>query len=375
MQHSAPGPGTSREGLGPILEAWRYDEIGGWREDDHAAAFAAFCAGARRISAAPPKTRGLGIDGTELARIAAIAMRLGALDRRTSREFFERHFVPHRIAATGFVTGYYEPEADASRMRTRRFTVPLYRRPDDLIEVLADDRPAGWDPELRFARRAGNGVQPYFDRAAIEDGALAGRGLELAWLQSAVDAFFIHVQGSARLRFVDGGSMRVGFDGKSGHAYTSIGKLAVARGVLALEQADKDGLEAWLRSHPAEGHALMRENRSFIFFRETELQEDEGPLGAAGVPLIAGRSLAIDRTLHTFHAPVFVNAPELADPDRPGTGFRRLMIAQDTGSAIVGPTRGDIFIGSGAAAGSIAGRIRHAAAMTVLVPAAAGVTQ
>jgi membrane-bound lytic murein transglycosylase A len=363
------------EGLDPLLHLTRHDEIGGWREDDHAAAFAAFCASARRISAAPPKTRGLGIDGGELARVAAIAMRLGPLDRRASREFFERYFVPHRIASEGFVTGYYEPEVDASRLRSQRFTIPLYRRPADLVEVLADDRPAGWDPELRFARRAKNGLQPYFDRAAIEDGALAGRGLELAWLQSAVDAFFIHVQGSARLRFADGGTMRVGFDGKSGHAYTSIGKLAVARGVLALEQADKDGLEAWLRSHPVEGQAFMRENRSFIFFRETELQEHEGPLGAAGVALAAGRSLAIDRTLHTFHAPIFVNVPELADLDRPGAGFRRLMIAQDTGSAIVGPTRGDIFIGSGAAAGSIAGRIRHAAGMTVLVPAAAGARQ
>ncbi len=162
--------------------------------------------------------------------------------------------------------------------------------------------------------------------------------------------------------------MRIAFDGKSGHAYTSIGRLAVARDLLPLDRADKDRLEAWLKAHPQEGRALMRENRSFIFFRETALRDDEGPMGAAGVPLTAFRSLAVDRTRHTFHTPVFVDAPKLEDPEHAGHPFRRLMIAHDTGSAIVGPARGDIFFGSGAAAGSRAGRVRHEATMLVLVP-------
>jgi membrane-bound lytic murein transglycosylase A len=134
------------------------------------------------------------------------------------------------------------------------------------------------------------------------------------------------------------------------------------------ERADKEGLEAWLKAHPQEGRALMRENRSFIFFRETALDESDGPMGAAGIPLSRLRSLAVDRTLHTFHTPVFVEAPDLADPER-GAPFRRLLIAQDTGSAIVGPARGDIFFGSGVAAGSLAGKVRHAARMIALVPA------
>jgi membrane-bound lytic murein transglycosylase A len=199
---------------------------------------------------------------------------------------------------------------------------------------------------------------------------LGGRGLELAWLADPVDAFFVHVQGSARLKLVEGGTMRIGFDGKSGHPYTSIGRLAVERGLLTRDSADKEGLEAWLKAHPDQARSLMRENRSFIFFRETRLAEVEGPVGAAGVPLIAGRSLAVDRRTMTFHTPVWVEAGEVTDPDRADKSFRRLMIAQDTGSAIVGPARGDLFIGSGDEAGAKAGRVRHAATMIVLVPVA-----
>ncbi|MGH6922279.1 MAG: murein transglycosylase A [Propylenella sp.] len=354
-----------------ILRAVAFSEILGWNEDAHADAFVTFCAGAQLIAETPPKSRGLGIDGTALQRIARAALDFLPRDDRGAREFFERNFVPHCIEARGFVTGYYEPEVDASLVKTKRFGVPLYRRPDDLVDVSETERPAGWGPDMRFARRGEGGLTLYFDRAAIEDGALAGRGLELAWLEHPVDAFFIHVQGSARLRLSDGATLRIAFDGKSGHAYTSIGRLAVERGLLPRDAADKDSLEAWLKAHPEKGRALMRENRSFIFFRATGQSEAEGPLGAAGVPLTPGRSLAVDRMLHTFHTPVWVNAPELPDIEQAGRPFRRLMIAHDTGSAIIGRARGDIFVGSGAAAGSVAGRIRHDASMIVLVPAEA----
>jgi membrane-bound lytic murein transglycosylase A len=350
-----------------ILRAVAFSEIAGWNEDAHAAAFAAFCAGARLIPETPPKTRGLGVDGVALQRVARAALDFLPRGDPEAQKFFEENFVPYRIEAGGFVTGYYEPEVEASLVRTVRFGVPLYRRPDDLVEVSDTELPAGWNREIRFARRGEGGLAPYFDRAAIEDGALAGRGLELAWLENPVEAFFIHVQGSARLRLPDGATLRIAFDGKSGHAYTSIGRLAVERGLLPRDAADKDSLEAWLQSHPEEGRALMRENRSFIFFRATGQTEEDGPLGAAGVPLTPGRSLAVDRTLHTFHTPVWVDAPQLGDLEQPGLPFRRLMVAHDTGSAIVGPARGDIFVGSGAAAGSIAGRIRHNATMVVLL--------
>lgn len=353
-----------------FLRALAFSDIAGWNEDAHDAAFATFVHGAHRIADAPPKTRGLEVDGGELQRVARAALDLGRqLDRSSARAFFEAHFAPHRIEAEGFVTGYYEPEVEASLVPTARFAVPLYRRPDDLVEVSPADAPPGWDPDMRFARRTEGGIAPYFDRAAIEAGALAGRGLELAWLADPVDAFFIHVQGSARLRLPDGAALRVGFDGKSGHAYTSIGRLAVERGLLPKDAAHKDGLEGWLKQHRQEGRALMHENRSFIFFRATGQDETQGPIGAAGVSLDPGRSLAVDRTLHTFHTPIWVDAPGLPDLGEPGQAFRRLMLAHDTGSAIVGPARGDLFVGCGADAGSVAGRIRHGATMIALVPA------
>jgi membrane-bound lytic murein transglycosylase A len=164
--------------------------------------------------------------------------------------------------------------------------------------------------------------------------------------------------------------MHVAFDGKSGHPYTSIGRLAVERGYLTPEHAHKDGLESFLRKCPERGAPLMRENRSFIFFRATDQPESDGPLGAAGVPLAAGRSLAADRAIHTFHTPIFVDAPDLADFADDARSWRRLMIAQDTGSAIVGAARGDLYFGTGKAAGSRAGRVRHAATMIVLCPLA-----
>ncbi len=366
MNEAVP-PTDASSAARALLAEIRFSDIAGWPDDDHAAAFHAFRHGALRAAETQPKTRALGIDGARLQRIARTALAEAETSPEMARAFFERWFAPHRIASRGFVTGYFEPELAASRTPTQHFSVPLLRRPDDLVEVDELNRPPGWDPEVRFARRTEGGIEPFLDRAAIEDGALAGRGLEIAYVANPVDAFFIHVQGSARLRLLDGDTLRIAFAGKSGHPYTSIGRLAVERGLLPRERADKDGLEAWLKTNPEAGRALMRENRSFIFFHETPLTEEEGPLGAAGVPLTPFRSLAVDRTLHTFHTPIFVTAPDLQDPQHGGT-FQRLMIAQDTGSAIVGPARGDLFFGTGVAAGSLAGRVHHAAEMIALVP-------
>ncbi|MDH3196221.1 MAG: MltA domain-containing protein [Hyphomicrobiales bacterium] len=357
------------------LTALSYEQIAGWRDDDHAFAFAAFLRSAHRILDKPPKRRHAAVNLDALVGVARRATGSGPVTADTARHFFEDNFQPARIDAQGFVTGYYEPELAASPVRTGQFTVPLYRRPPDLIDVDDANRPAGWDRQTRFGRLTGAGIVAYADRAAIEDGALAGKGLELAWLADPVDAYFVHIQGSARLRMAGGGLMRVAFDGKSGHAYTSIGRLAVERGYLSAAAADKAGLEAWLRQNPQDGRDLMRHNRSYIFFRQTpQIGPEEGPMGAAGVALTGGRSLAVDRTLMTFHTPVWVDVDAVPDRDAPAdavaTRFRRLMIAQDTGSAIIGPARGDLFFGSGDDAGARAGRVRHRAEMTLLLPVA-----
>jgi membrane-bound lytic murein transglycosylase A len=355
------------------LTSFSYEQIAGWRDDDHASAFEAFLRSARRIIETPPKRRHPAVDVDALVDVAHRAIEAGRVTADVARHFFEDYFRPARIDADGFVTGYYEPELTASPVRTGKFTVPLYRRPPDLIDVNDGNRPAGWDSQIRFGRHTETGIEAYLDRAAIEAGALAGKGLELAWLADPVDAYFVHIQGSARLCMAGGGLMRLAFDGKSGHDYTSIGKLAIECGYLSAAAADKAGLDAWLRQNPRDGRDLMQQNRSYIFFKQTpQITPEEGPIGAAGIPLTAGRSLAVDRTLMMFHTPVWVDATGIPDPDAPpaavATHFRRLMIAQDTGSAIVGPARGDLFFGSGDEAGACAGRVRHNAAMTLLLP-------
>ncbi|HOV04331.1 MAG TPA: MltA domain-containing protein [Kaistiaceae bacterium] len=351
-----------------------FETLQGWRTDALGEAFAAFARSCRRIAeVGPPKTRGLGIDGAALAEICRSAEALPAMPGDdAARNFFAAHFTPLEITpdgGPGFVTGYFEPELAGSRLPDPRYPVPLLARPDDLVDIRDANRPAGFDPTFAFARRSDAGLVEYFDRPAIEDGALSGRGLELAHVADPVDAFFVHVQGSTRIRLDDGETMRLTYAAKTGHPYTSIARILVQRLGITPAEMTADKLAAWLRANPAEGRALMRENRSYIFFREmTGLDPDLGPVAAAGVQITAGRSLAVDRTLHTFGTPVFL---EGALPTGPGGAlepFDRLMIAQDTGSAIVGPARGDVFLGSGAEAGATAGLVRHPVRFTALVP-------
>ncbi len=332
-----------------------FSDIPGWQGDDHAAAFAAFRRGASVLDRHPPKPRALGIDAAALGHVLARAAALPeSLPAEAARAFFETSFRPRAVmppAGHGFFTGYYEPEVTGSRTRTPEFTVPLLAQPEDLVEFDPARPPPGLDPALRFARKTADGYAEYADRAAIMAGALDGQGLELAWLADPVDAFFIHIQGAARIRLADGQTMRVTYAAKTGHPYTPIGRLLVERGALRPGTATMPAIRAWLAANPHEAAAVMAENRSYIFFREAPVTDAAlGPVAAAKVALTPGRSLAVDRLLHSFHVPVWV------DTVLPGAEvFSRLMIAQDTGSAIVGAARGDIFFGSGDAAGRIAG--------------------
>lgn len=367
------GPPGGRPSLSPLLEPVDYAAIEGWRDDDHAAALTCFRISARRMQERAYTTKALGIDGQDLRHAARLALAIEPAllaDRETARRFFETAFRPFRIdtgTGAGFATGYYEPELAASPARTSRFAYPIYRRPPDLVDIDDKNRPAGIDPSFRFARHTPGGLVEYFDRRAIEAGALAGRGLELAWIESPVDGFFIHIQGSARLVMPDGSVMRIAYAGKSGHPFTAIGRLLAERGQIPRDHVTMATIRAWLEADAERGRDLMAENRSFIFFAETrEADPALGPVAAASVPLTAGRSLAVDHALHTFGTPVWV-ATRTPLPAQ-SAPFRRLMIGQDTGSAIIGPARGDLFIGSGAEAGAVAGAIRHPADFTVLVP-------
>ncbi|MDQ0313720.1 murein transglycosylase A [Amorphus orientalis] len=293
------------------------------------------------------------------------------VDDHVARTFFEIWFRPEIVAGPGkgFVTGYFEPEMEAAREPSAEFSVPLHRRPDDLVGVNDGNRPAGFPDNLEFARSTETGLEPYPDRAVIRDGALSDRGLELAWLADPVDAFFLHVQGSGRLRFADGSTMRVSYAGKTGHPYVPIGRIVVERGHIAREDLDYPRLRDWLKAHPDEAREIMGMNPSYIFFAPVEgLAETDGPVGAAGKSLVPEVSLAVDLAHHGFGEPLWIDARLPADPGTGGQPFRRLMIAEDRGSAIVGEARGDIFFGSGAAAGERAGRIKHSATVYRLVP-------
>ncbi|GGB40679.1 transglycosylase [Roseibium aquae] len=289
-----------------------------------------------------------------------------------ARRFFEAHFTPYRLARSAFLTGYFEPELPASRHKAGPYRYPLLAPPAGLTAVTAANRPKGWSAELSHGRLTPDGLVPLPDRGAIMAGALDAENLELVWLRDPVDAFFVHVQGSTRLRLDDGSVLRVGYAGKTGHPYSSIARVLVRRGEGTPEELTMSGLRAWLEKNPGQRDALFRENRSFIFFRTVEIDEArDGPIGAAGLPLKAGRSLAIDPAHIPYGFPVFVTSQDLDELDGSARTFARLLVADDTGSAIRGAGRGDLFVGSGMDAGRIAGEIRHAGNMVLLVPNAA----
>ncbi len=352
-------------------QAVRYADVPGWGNDDHAAALAAFRAGCPAAISRKRAKTAVPVDPAALRRACQVATSLPAgTDRATARRFFEAQFQPVRVTADGFVTGYFEPEVAGSLAPGGPYRVPLYRRPPDLVDVKTG---TGALAGFSHARRAPGGrLTPYDDRAAIEAGALAGRGLELVWLADPVDAFFVHVQGSARVRLPDGRVLRVGYDGKNGHPYTAIGRLLIERGEIAREDMTAERLAAWLKAHPDEAGPLMAANASFVFFRPLDRPADEGPVGALGVPLVAGRSLAVDPAVQPYGVPIFVAADLPIGPGGALAPFRRLMAAHDTGSAIKGAGRGDIFVGAGDAAGAVAGRLRHPAEVFVLVPRGTG---
>ncbi|MBN8914020.1 MAG: MltA domain-containing protein [Rhizobiales bacterium] len=357
---------------GARLEPVAFTDLDGWTSDDLAAAFATFRASCAALKT-PPAEVGPASAPTlrqGLRHACSAAARLGpdVPSPRLARLFFEANFGAWRVipdgSAGGYYTGYYEPEVEGALQPGNGFDVPVYGRPDNLVMT-----GPGATPNSGSAfRREGGALVPYHDRAAIEDGALAGRGLEIVWLRDPVDLFFMQIQGSARVRLPDGRILRLGYDGFNGQSYLPVGRLLIQRGLVPREEMSMARIRAFMEADPAAGRALRRENPSFVFFKALPLGVDAGAMGAQGVPLTAGRSLAVDRKLHTYGTPIFVeadlplSAPGTAEP------FRRLMIAQDTGSAIVGPARADLFFGAGDAAGAVAGRIRHSGTFTMLVP-------
>ena len=354
-----------------------FSALPGWNEDDPSPLLAAMERCRRHIRETKPyRTGALGVTAEELLTLLDAASEAGPQGPAATRAFFEAACVPFRIEKTdgsaGFVTAFYEPEVAVRAEADEEYRYPFYRRPADLVDIDDANRPAGLDPSFAFGRVTADGsIGEYADRGAIERGFLAGRGLEIAWARSKVDVFFAHVQGAARLVYPDGKVLRVTYAAKSGHPFSAIGKLLIERGEIDAATVSMAAIRDWLARHPDEVDAVLWHNRSFIFFREAAVDDSTlGPVAAAKVPLVAGRSLAVDRQIHTFGLPFFVASDSLTHMDG-GKPFRRLMLALDTGTAIVGPARGDIFTGSGDAAGALAGHVRDAADFYLLIPKAA----
>ena len=351
-----------------------FADLPGWAHDDHAAAFKAFlqsCPILIKASRAGNKASAVPTPPALLA-VCDEAMRLSEkrVVEPVARSFFESRFLPHRVehgAAPGLLTGYYEPVIEGSRTRTAKFPTPIHRRPADLVNLVDETMRGAKSSALTHGRKTASGVVPYATRAEIDAGALAGKGLELFYLASPVDKFFMQVQGSGRIKFADGKMVRVSYDGKNGHPYTSIGRHLIDNGIVPADRMSLDALGKWLKADAERGKAIMALNKSYVFFRELAGEDAKGAIGVLNIPLTPGRSLAVDAGIHAIGTPVYVDAPTLTDVLQFG-GFKRLMVAQDVGSAIKGPERGDIYFGSGNAAGKLAGVTKHPGSFYVLLP-------
>lgn len=362
-EHGAPGPRLERLTLAQVA----FEDLPGWSEDSVAEALPALRRSCAKLASEPDESSA-GPAGTAL-RVrdwsAACDALVGVGDGAAARSYFEHWFRPYRAgnngAPEGLFTGYYEPELHGARERGGPYATPLYGRPGDLVTVDLGN----FDAALRGKRIAGRvlegALKPYLTRAEIEAGALDDTAPVLLWVDDPIDAFFLQIQGSGRVVLADGGMVRVGFAGWNGRAYRAIGKLLVERGAMTLEEASLQTIRNWLRAHPEEAKAVMDEDAAYVFFREVE---GDGPIGAEGVVLTPGRSLAVDPRFIALGQPIWLDI----DGPEPGKRLRRLVVAQDTGGAIKGPVRGDLFWGFGPEAEAIAGRMRARGEYYLLLP-------
>lgn len=373
-----PPPKPPISAAAPVtLTRTSFSDLKGWNTSDPANALAAFLRSCGVLTQIAP---GLPLGGAAYAGtvadwrdVCAQAMAVARSDNSAARTFFAAAFVPYRVSqegSEGLFTGYYEPELKGSRTRHGRYQTPLYGVPSDLVTVdlgLFRDMLKG----QRLAGRVIAGrLAPYPARADIERDGVPAKAL--FYVDDPVDAFFLQIQGSGRIVLDDGSIVRAAYGAQNGRPYTAIGAILVQRGELKREDVSAQSIRSWLLSHPAEAPALMDQNASYVFFSEAAIGDPAlGPLGTQGVPLTATASLAVDPAVHVLGVPVWLesSAPD-ADPAKPDRAFDALLVAQDTGGAIRGAVRGDVFWGFGGTAGSTAGRMRSQGRLSVLLPRA-----
>lgn len=346
------------------LQPVAFSALPGWASDNQAASLSAF---KKSCTVMMKRSAGTPVAPTAIAgKISDWQQACNAASTATDpKQFFQNYFNAYAMTTsqgtTGLFTGYYVSMLQGSLVKTAEYNVPLYKRPSDLVMVeLGEFRPA-----LKGQRIAGKVVdgklKPYADRAAIDRGALAGKDLEVVWVNDADAAFFVQVQGSGRVQLTDGRILHIGYDGQNGHVYNAIGRELIARGELTKENVSLQTITAWLKSHPSQAQALRDKNPSYVFFKAME--GDKGAVGAQGVTLTAERSLAVDPKFVPYGAPVYLNAPHPL-----GGIIQRLVVAQDTGGAITGPVRGDVFWGTGALAEQAAGKMKSRGEAWILLP-------
>lgn len=352
------------------LDATTFNQVPGWKGDNLGQFLAVFLRSCEKIKTLPPD-RGLGPRAemglvSDWLSICAAAALIRPGNETEARYFFESRFTPYlamnNTKSRGLFTGYYEPELHGAWKPNTTYRYPVYARPKDLVSIDLGDFRDELKGEQLAGRLKGNKFTPYPTRADIESGMLKGQQLELLWVDSAIDAFFLHVQGSGRVVFEDGSVVRVGYAGRNGRRYTPIGRELVAKGIIPQKKVSLQSIRQWLAENPIAGRQLMEKNQSYIFFR---LMEGDGPIGAQGVQLTPGRSLAVDRKYIPLGVPVWLNTSEPGKSRKP---LRRLVMTQDTGSAIRGPVRGDLFFGFGNEAGLRAGHMREIGTYYLLLP-------
>ncbi len=349
-------------------------QVDGWADDDQLAAFKTFRASCQpivgeRSEPAAPKTL-----GTSLREPCRAARKTDVKTAADARKFFEQNFVPLQISklgeTDGFVTGYYEPVLDGSRTPTDVYNVPVYRRPSNLfIRGVKQDGPApnGGPVYRKIGRRK---LVPYYDRAEIEDGAIAGRGLEICYLKDQTDLLFMQIQGSGRIKLTDGTTLRVNYDAHNGQPYTPVGRILIERNIIPREEMSMQRIREWMAANPDGANELRRANKSYVFFREVKLNDNDEAIGGEGIPLTPQRSIAVDHSLHLYGTPFFITGTLPLESQKSPTPFHHLMIAQDTGSAITGPARADLYFGAGPDAARVAGRLKNNIRFAILVPKA-----
>jgi membrane-bound lytic murein transglycosylase A len=339
------------------LKTAQWTDLPGWRDDDVTLAFAAFKESCGAIS-----------HQARWRAACAATQTLVSPGNNEAHTYFEQQFTPYEVVnpdatTQGIITGYYEPLLNGSREFKAPYLFPLYAPPDDLLVIdLAAVEPLLKGLHLR-GRLEGNRVVPYLTRSEIDQTNSPLKGKELFYTDDAIELFFLQIQGSGRLRLDDGKIVRVAYADQNGFPYKSIGRYLVDQGELKLEQASMQGIKAWGRAHPDRLQELLNRNPSYVFFRESKNQ-DNAPAGALGVPLTPLRSIAVDARVIPLGSPVFM-ATTMPDSSEP---LNRLMLAQDTGGAIRGAVRADMFWGFGPEAGRLAGKMRQTGALWVLLP-------